>query len=177
MSAAIHVQKGREMKVYRCKVCGYLHVGTEAPEVCPMCGAKQIAFSEYTVPDISGTKTYDNLAAAFAGESQANRKYTLWQQIARAEGLEDAAAAFDKPMAEETAHALSHAIYLGWYGDTATNLASAAAGEHEEKESMYPGFAETAEAEGFPEIAEYFRALARFEGIHEKGYVEAGEAL
>ena len=59
------------MKVYRCKACGYLHVGY-APEECPMCHGPQSLFSEYQVPDVSGTKTAENLAAAFAGESHAS---------------------------------------------------------------------------------------------------------
>jgi len=164
------------MKVYRCAGCGYLHVG-EAPEVCPMCGAKKVAFKEYTVPDLTGTQTYDNLAAAFAGESQANRKYTLWQQIAKLEGNDEAAKAFDRPLREETAHALSHAVYMGMFGDTAKILDDAAEGERYESEEMYPAFAKTAEEEGYPEIAAYFRALAKFEGEHMKGYQEARKAL
>jgi rubrerythrin len=164
------------MKVYRCSGCGYLHVG-EAPEVCPMCGAKKSAFKEYQVPDLTGTKTYDNLAAAFAGESQANRKYTLWQQIAKLEGKDEAAKAFDRPLAEETAHALSHAAYMGLFDDTATNLENAAEGERYESEEMYPAFAKTAEEEGFPELAAYFKALARYEGEHMQGYLQARKAL
>ena len=164
------------MVVYRCKVCGYLHVG-EAPEKCPMCGAPATAFGEYQVPNIKGTKTYDNLAAAFAGESQANRKYTLWQQIATLEGYTDAAAAFDRPLREETAHALSHAVYMGMYGSTSENLQSAADGEAYEQDTMYPEFAAIADEEGFPEIAQYLRMVGKFEGIHKAGYLKAKEEL
>ncbi len=134
------------MKVYRCKACGYLHVGS-APEECPMCHGPQSLFSEYEVPNVAGTKTAENLAAAFAGESQANRKYTLWQQIAKDSGDEASAAAFDRPMAEETAHALSEAIYLGMFGDVKTNLQNAAEGERYEEENMYPEFAKRPMAE------------------------------
>ncbi len=164
------------MIVYRCGVCGYLHVA-EAPEKCPMCGAPQAKFAEYQVPDLKGTKTYDNLAAAFAGESQANRKYTLYQQVAVAEGHADAAAAFDRPMREETAHALSHAVYMGMFGATSENLEDAANGEAYEQDTMYPEFADVAEKEGFPEVAEYFRFVGKFEGIHKAGYLKAKEGL
>lgn len=164
------------MKVYRCQICGYLHVGS-APETCPMCGAPSSKFEEYKVPDLKGTKTYDNLAAAFAGESQANRKYTLWKQIALDEGNEEAAKAFDRPLREETAHALSHAIYIGLFGDTATNLGNAADGEAYEQDTMYPEFAAVAEEEGFPEIAQYLRNVAKFEGVHKNGYLKAKEQL
>lgn len=164
------------MKVYRCQGCGYLHVGY-APEKCPMCGAPKEKFVEYQVPDLKGTKTYENLAAAFAGESQANRKYTLWKSIADFEGQTEASAAFDRPLAEETAHALSHAVYMGMFGTTSENLGSAAEGEAYEMETMYPEFAKTAEEEGFEDLAQYFRALAHFEGMHNKGYVAAKEKL
>ena len=164
------------MKVYRCKACGYLHVGY-APEECPMCHGPKSLFSEYEVPDVAGTKTAENLAAAFAGESQANRKYTLWQQIAQVEGNEDAAAAFNRPMAEETAHALAEAAYLGMFSDTKTNLENAAGGEEYEEKDMYPEFAKIAEEEGFPEIAHFFKMTGHFEGQHKKGYQEAAARL
>lgn len=164
------------MKVYRCKYCGYLHVGN-VPEKCPMCGAPADAFVEYQVPDVKGTKTAENLAAAFAGESQANRKYTLWQHIAQLEGKEDAAKAFDRPLREETAHALAEAAYLGMFGDTAENLKNAAAGEEYEETSMYPEFAKTAREEGFDDIAEFFEKTAKFEGQHKQGYQKASENL
>lgn len=164
------------MKIYRCKVCGYLHVGS-APEECPMCHAKQAAFYEYELPNVSGTKTAENLAAAFAGESQANRKYTLWQGIAKEAGEEEAAKAFDRPMAEETAHALAEAVYLGWFGDVKKNLEDAAEGERYEEESMYPEFAKVAREEGFEDIAHFFEMTAKFEGMHKAGYRKAAEAL
>ena len=130
------------------------------------------------MPDVKGTKTAENLAAAFAGESQANRKYTLWQQIARIQGHEAAAAAFDIPMAEETAHALAEAAYLGMFSEvTKENLEAAAEGERYEEEVMYPEFAKIAREEGFEDIAKFFEATGRFEGKHKRGYLAAAEQL
>ena len=166
------------MKLYRCKFCGYLHVG-EIPEECPMCHAKgDVAFAEYEPKDVTGTKTAENLAAAFAGESQANRKYTLWQNIARIAGAEGAAAAFDRPMAEETAHALAEAAYLGMFSsDVKENLENAAEGERYEEEEMYPEFARIAREEGFEDIALFFEKTGFFEGQHKKGYKDAAAEL
>ncbi len=158
---------------YRCKGCGHYHIGP-APEHCPVCGAPKGAFVPYDGPgDLTGTETLDNLKAAFAGESQANRRYTLWARIAELEGRHEARAAFERAAAEETAHALGHLAYMGMFGDTDANLDSAASGEDYETVEMYPSFAETAEREGFPEIAEYFRAVGRFEGEHRDEYRKA----
>lgn len=162
------------MEKYRCSSCGYFHIGP-APEKCPVCGASQIAFKPYDGPgELSGTRTSDNLKAAFAGESQANRRYTLWRRIAELEGApESALSAFDRAAREETAHALGHLAYLSGYGTTAENLRAAVTGENDEAETMYPKFAAIAEEEGFPEIAYYFRNLARYEGEHRDGYQQA----
>jgi rubrerythrin len=158
------------IEMSRCKGCGYFHVGP-APDVCPVCGAPSSFFLPYTgVGDISGSKTFENLKAAFAGESQANRRYTLWATIARLEGNEDAAAAFDHAAAEETAHALGHLAYMSGFGSTTENLGAAAEGENYETVDMYPTFAETAEAEGFADIAHYFRAVGGFERQHRDRY-------
>ena len=158
------------MEMYRCKGCGYLHVGP-APETCPVCGAPNDFFLPYEGPgDLTGTKTLENLQAAFAGESQANRRYTLFERIAKIEGDDDAAAAFRAAADEETAHALGHLAYMSAFGDTAANLETAAAGEDYETVEMYPGFADIAEAEGFPEIANYFRAVGGFEMKHRDEY-------
>ena len=101
-----------------------------------------------------GTKTLENLKAAFAGESQANRRYTLWRRIAELEGAPQSALdAFDRAAAEETAHALGHLAYIAGATTTAENLAAAAQGEDNEATDMYPRFAEIAEAEGFSDIA------------------------
>ncbi|MCE5202669.1 MAG: ferritin family protein [Coriobacteriales bacterium] len=156
--------------MYRCKGCGYVHVGP-APERCPVCGAPQSFFLPYDGPgDLEGTKTLENLKAAFEGESQANRRYTLFATIARLEGDEQAAAAFEHAAAEETAHALGHLGYMRAFGSTEQNLAAAAQGEDYETTKMYPGFADTAEAEGFADIAHYFRAVGGFERQHRDRY-------
>lgn len=161
------------MSVKRCKVCGFVHYG-DAPEKCPMCGAGAVAFVNYDVPNLEGTKTLENLMAAFAGESQANRKYTLFQHIARVEGAPQSAIdAFERPMAEETAHALSHLIYAGGFGSTLENLRAAAEGEGYEHDIMYAEFAATATEEGLPELAHYFKMVGKFENEHKDGYIAA----
>ena len=165
------------VETYRCKGCGYFHVGP-APEHCPVCGAPKTAFEAYAGPgDLSGTKTLENLQAAFAGESQANRMYTLFSRVAELEGAHEARAAFERAGAEETAHALGHLAYMGGYGDTKTNLAQAAEGEDYECKEMYPQFAQIAEDEGYPDIAFYFRAVGRFEKEHREEYRKALEGL
>lgn len=158
------------VEMYRCKGCGYFHIGP-APEQCPVCGAPKSFFAAYEGPgDVTGTKTFENLKAAFAGESQANRRYTLFATIARLEGNEEAAAAFDHAAAEETAHALGHLAYMTGFGPTADNLREAIAGEDYETTDMYPAMAETAETEGFPDIAHYFRAVGGYERQHRDRY-------
>ncbi len=158
---------------FRCKGCGYYHVGS-APEVCPVCGASGSFFLPYEGPgDLTGTKTLENLKAAFAGESQANRRYTLWSRIAGIQSSSAAAAAFDHAAGEETAHALGHLAYMGGAGETADNLKAAIEGEGFEFTEMYPKMAEEAEAEGFADVASYFRAVGRFEGKHRQGYEAA----
>ena len=169
--------------MYRCKGCGYLHVGP-APETCPVCGVPKQFFVEYEGPgDLSGSKTLENkslvvemvsnLKAAFAGESQANRRYTLWSRIAGLEDVPAAVAAFDHAASEETAHALGHLAYLGGAGSTVENLRAAVEGEGYEFREMYPTFADQAEAEGFPEVAFYFRRVGSFEGEHRAAYEAA----
>lgn len=166
------------MEKYRCKSCGYFHIGP-APEKCPVCGVPQSFFETYEGPgDLTGTKTLENLRAAFAGESQANRRYTLWRRIAELEGAPQSALdAFDRAAREETAHALGHLAYMGGYGTTADNLATAAAGEENEATEMYPSFAQIAEDEGFADIAHYFRRVGSFENEHRGEYVDAAEEL
>jgi rubrerythrin len=166
------------VEMYRCKGCGYFHVGP-APDRCPVCGASKSLFVAYAGPgDLTGTKTLENLKSAFAGESQANRRYMLFKHIAELEGAPASAiSAFDRAGVEETAHALGHLAYMGAAGSTAENLRAAAEGEKYECTDMYPGFSETAEAEGYPEIAFYFRAVGRFENEHRQEYVDALEEL
>jgi rubrerythrin len=166
------------VEMYRCKSCGHFHVGP-APDRCPVCGAAKTAFVEYAGPgDLTGTKTLENLKAAFAGESQANRRYTLFRRIAELEGApESTLKAFERAAAEETAHALGHLAYMGGFGSTADNLSAAASGEEYETVDMYPSFADAAEAEGYPEIAYYFRSVGRYEGEHRQEYLDALEDL
>ena len=165
------------VRMYRCKGCGYLHVGP-APEVCPVCGVPQSFFVEYEGPrDLSGSKTLENLKAAFAGESQANRRYTLWSRIAGLEGADAAVTAFDTAATEETAHALGHLAYMGGAGSTAENLAAAIDGEGYEFREMYPSFAEVAEAEGYSDVAFYFRRVGNYEDKHHAAYQKALAAL
>jgi rubrerythrin len=162
------------IELYRCASCGYLHVGP-APETCPVCGAPASSFVRFeALPELAGTTTLENLKAAFAGESQANRKYTLWRRIAELEGAPQSALdAFDRAAAEETAHALGHLAYMGGFGTTAENLKAASEGEGYECTEMYPGFAATAEAEGLDQIAMYFRSVGRYEKEHREGYLAA----
>jgi rubrerythrin len=166
------------VETYRCSSCGYFHVGP-APETCPVCGAPKTAFKPYDGPgDLSGTKTLENLKAAFAGESQANRRYTLWRRIAELEGApQSALAAFDRAATEETAHALGHLAYMGGFGSTTENLKAASEGEGYECTEMYPSFAETAEAEGLSDIAQYFRRVGEYEQEHRAAYLAALEEL
>lgn len=159
---------------YRCSGCGYVHIGP-APDSCPVCGAPQRAFRLYDGPgDLTGSKTLENLRSAFAGESQANRRYTLWKRIAELEGAPaSAVAAFERAAAEETAHALGHLAYIAGATSTADNLMAAAAGEDEEAQDMYPQFAKVAEEEGFDDIAMYFRSVGRYEADHREDYKTA----
>ena len=117
-----------------------------------------------------GTKTAANLAAAFAGESQARNKYTYFASKAKKEGYEQISALFLKTADNEKEHAKMWFKELAGIGDTAQNLAEAADGENYEWTDMYAGFAETAEAEGFPELAAKFRMVAAIEKHHEERY-------
>ena len=124
---------------------------------------------------LSGTHTHTNLKEAFAGESQANRRYLYFAKQADVEGLPDLAGLFRDTAEGETGHAHGHLDYLRQVGDPATgepigstdkNLKAAIVGETYEYTKMYPGFAKTAREEGFEEIAEWFEVLARAEKSH-----------
>ena len=125
--------------------------------------------------DLKGTKTHTNLKEAFAGESQANRRYLYFAKVADIEGYPDVAGLFRDTADGETGHAHGHMDYLKPagdpatgepFGDTVKNLKSAIAGETYEYTQMYPGMAKTAREEGFPEIADWFETLARAEKSH-----------
>ena len=136
--------------------------------------------------DLNGTKTHENLKEAFAGESQANRRYLWFAQRADVEGYPDTAALFRSVAEGETGHAHGHLEYLAQVGDPATgepigdteeNLKASIAGETYEYTQMYPGFAKTAREEGFDEIADWFETLARAEKSHAGRFTEGLEAL
>jgi rubrerythrin len=127
------------------------------------------------VADLKTSKTHQNLKEAFAGESQANRRYLYFAQKADVEGYPDVAALFRSVAEGETGHAFGHFDFLAEVGDPATglavgstadNLKSAIEGETYEYTEMYPGFAKTAREEGFEAIAEWFETLARAEKSH-----------
>lgn len=117
-----------------------------------------------------GTQTEKNLEAAFAGESQARNKYTYFASVAKKEGYEQIAAMFLKTADNEKEHAKMWFKELQGIGGTAQNLAAAADGENCEWTDMYEGFAKTAEAEGFAELAEKFRMVGAIEKQHEERY-------
>ncbi len=125
--------------------------------------------------NLKGTKTHQNLKDAFAGESQANRRYLYFAKIADVEGYPEVAGNFRDTAEGETGHAHGHLDYLKRVGDPATdlpigstekNLAAAVAGETHEYTDMYPGMAKTAREEGFEEIADWFETLAKAEKSH-----------
>jgi rubrerythrin len=124
---------------------------------------------------LKGSKTEQSLKDAFAGESQANRRYLYFAQKADVEGYNDVAAVFRSTAEGETGHAHGHLEFLEAVGDPATglpigatsdNLKAAIAGETHEYTDMYPGMAKTAREEGFGEIADWFETLAKAEKSH-----------
>ena len=118
----------------------------------------------------AGTQTEKNLEAAFAGESQARNKYTYFASRAKKDGFEQISAIFQQTADNETEHAKMWFKELQGIGSTAENLAAAAAGENYEWTDMYAGFAQTAEEEGFHELAAKFRLVAAIEKRHEERY-------
>ncbi len=135
---------------------------------------------------LKGTKTEQNLRDAFAGESQANRRYLYFANKADIEGQNDVAALFRSTAEGETGHAFGHFDFLAEVGDPVTgvavgatddNLKSAVAGETYEYTEMYPGFARTARDEGFEEIAEWLETLARAEKSHAGRFQQGLESV
>ena len=118
----------------------------------------------------TGTKTEQNLQAAFAGESQARNKYTFFASVGKKQGFEQLAELFLKTADNEKEHAKLWFRELGGIGTTAENLAAAAEGENYEWTDMYEEFAKTAEEEGFPELAKRFRLVGAIEKHHEERY-------
>jgi rubrerythrin len=138
------------------------------------------------MPKLDGSKTHEHLKEAFAGESQANRRYLYFAKVADIEGYPEVAGLFKDTADGETGHAHGHLDFLKQVGDPATgkpigdtlkNLQSAVAGETYEYQSMYPGFAKTARDEGFSEIAEWFETLAKAEKSHAGRFEKAAQTL
>lgn len=122
--------------------------------------------------ELKGSKTEQNLATAFAGESQARNKYTYFASVAKKEGYEQISEIFTKTAANEKEHAELWFKELQLLGNTAENLKAAAEGENYEWTDMYKTFAEEAEAEGFTVLAEKFRKVAAIEKTHEERYLK-----
>ena len=135
---------------------------------------------------LEGSKTQENLRAAFAAESQANRRFLYFAQKADVEGHPEVAALFRSVAEGETGHAFGHLDFLAEVGDpvtgepigsTADNLRSAIAGETHVYAEMYPAFAETARAEGFEEVAEWLETLVRAEKSHAGRFTESLDGI
>ena len=135
---------------------------------------------------LKDTKTEQNLKDAFAGESQANRRYLYFAQKADVEGYNDVSAVFRSTAEGETGHAHGHLEYLEETGDPATgepigntelNLKAAIAGETHDYTDMYPGMAKSAREEGFDEIADWFETLAKAERSHANRFQKALDSL
>ena len=136
--------------------------------------------------NLNGSKTFQNLKDAFAGESMANRRYLYFARQADVEGQPDIAGLFRDTAEGETGHAHGHLDYLRKVGDPATglpigptgsNLKAAIAGETHEYTDMYPGMAKTAREEGFNEIADWFETLAKAEKSHAGRFQKALDTM
>ena len=178
------------MTKYKCKVCNCIYdpaagdptqgiaPGTPfealpADWKCPRCKKGKEMFepmAEEKKNPYAGTQTEKNLMEAFSGESQARNKYTYFASKAKKEGFEQIAALFLQTADNEKEHAKLWFKELNGIGTTAENLLAAAEGENHEWTDMYEGFAKTAEAEGFPELAKKFRGVAAIEKRHEERY-------
>lgn len=135
---------------------------------------------------LRNTKTHENLKEAFAGASQANRRYLWFAQKADVEGLPDIASLFKIVADGETGHAHGHLEYLAEVGDPATgepigdseqNLKASVAGQTYEYTQMYPGFAKTAREEGFAEVADWFETIAKAEKSHAGRFTQGLKSL
>ena len=171
------LRKGEiKMEKFKCKVCGYIHEGELTSDfVCPRCKQPASAFEKIETPKTgaskyAGTETEKNLETAFAGESMARNKYTFYSVVAKNQGFEQIADLFLKTAENERSHAYMWFKELNGVGDTAENLLHAAEGENYEWTDMYYKFAQTAEKEGFPELAARFRYVAEVEKHHEERY-------
>ena len=158
------------MSKFKCTVCGYIHEGDAAPEICPRCKQGKDKFVKLNC--LCGTKTEKNLQEAFAGESMARNKYTYFASKAKKDGFVQIAALFEETANNEKEHAKMWYKYLhgGSVADTAANLADAAAGENFEWTDMYARMAKEAREEGFEEIARKFELVGEVERHHEERY-------
>ncbi|MBI4577586.1 MAG: rubrerythrin [Planctomycetes bacterium] len=139
------------------------------------------------MPELRGSRTHENLKAAFAGESQANRRYLYFARQADIEGYPDVGGLFRDTSEAETGHAFGHLDFLRRVGDPAVedkpigntrlNLQAAVAGETYEYTEMYPGFARKARDEGFKDVAEWFETLAKAEKSHAGRFTRGLETL
>ncbi|MGD6935035.1 MAG: rubrerythrin [Candidatus Bathyarchaeia archaeon] len=140
--------------------------------------------------DFKGSQTEKNLLAAFAGESQARNRYTFFASVAKKEGYEQIGAIFEETAANEKEHAelffkhlkggiveITAAYPAGVIGTTAENLKAAAEGEKMEWGTLYPGFGDVAEKEGFKDVASTFRMVAKVEAYHERRYNKLLESV
>ena len=141
---------------------------------------------ENIMSNLNGTKTHENLKDAFAGESQANRRYLYFAKLADIEGYPEIASNFRETAEGETGHAHGHLDYLKQVGDPATglpigdtldNLKAAVAGETHEYTDMYPGMAKTAREEGFTEVADWFETLAKAEKSHAGRFQQMADSV
>ena len=175
-SMILNKKGDKKMAQWKCKVCGYIYEGEELPAdfTCPLCKQPASAFEKIAeakpANKYAGTQTEKNLEAAFAGESQARNKYTYFASVAKKEGYEQISSLFLNTADNEKEHAKMWFKELNGIGDTAQNLGAAADGENDEWTDMYEGFAKTAEAEAFPELAAKFRAVGEIEKHHEERY-------
>ena len=158
------------MAKIKCLTCQEVFDAEMGNAVCPRCkasGEKLVKLNKY-----EGTQTEKNLQSAFAGESMARNKYTYFASVAKKEGYEQMSALFLKTAENEKEHAKLWFKELGELGKTPENLKAAAEGENYEWTDMYAGFAETADQEGFHELAEKFRQVALIEKAHEERYLK-----
>jgi rubrerythrin len=145
---------------------------------------------ESEIMEFKGSKTEKNVLAAFAGESQARTRYSYFSSAAKKEGYEQIAAIFEETSENEKEHAKLffkllqggtaqiEAMYpAGVIGTTAQNLKASAEGEKHEWGTLYPNFADVAEEEGFKEVANTFRNIAKVEAYHERRYLKLLENL
>jgi rubrerythrin len=163
-----------------------LSYSAQTGRVCRSAERIQLKEEESMSKSLKGTKSHENLKGAFAGESQANRRYLYFARRADIEGYPDVGGPFRDTSEAETGHAFGHLDFLKEVGDPATgvpignteaNLKSAIEGETYEYTQMYPGMAKTARDEGFAELAEWFETLAKAERSHANRFQKGLDSL